>query len=54
MNKELKQVELRSYYLPLEIIKRLKILSATSGITQSNLVEEALQDLFKKIPGGQI
>ena len=39
-------VEKGTYYLTPETLKRLRILAATSGITQSNLVEQALILLF--------
>lgn len=49
----LKEVTKGTFYLTPETLKKLRILAATSGITQSNLVEEALLTLFKT-PGGKI
>jgi len=37
-------------YLPLELIQKLKLHMAQKGMTQSAIVEKALNDHFKKAP----
>jgi len=37
-------------YLPLKLIQRLKLHMAQSGMTQSAIVEKALDEYFKKAP----
>ena len=37
-------------YLPLKLIQKLKLHMAQSGMTQSAIIEKALDEYFKKAP----
>lgn len=39
-------------YLPLELVKKLKVYAAEKGRSVSSVVEQALKDFFKRKKGG--